>query len=79
MNKLFVVAAGMTKSEGYKTINSFISGYRICKNENIAKGSFLTTVLVEKPGFSIYDLTVMEVPLDAIKEYLNLKEVMNET
>lgn len=66
MNKLFILSASVSKSEPGRTIHSLMQGYRACEGEDEAKGSFVSAVIREKPGFSILQLLCMAVPDDAL-------------
>ena len=69
-DRLFILCAALIKTDPDKTAFSAMQGYRVCANEDEAKGSFFDAVRVEKPGFYIADLLCMPVPATAIRKLM---------
>ena len=65
-DKLFLLCASLTKSGPGQVITSVMQGYRVTDDEEKAKGGFVTSVMKEKPDFSISQILCMAVPEDVI-------------
>jgi hypothetical protein len=64
--EVYVLAASLIKSEPGKSIHSLMQGYRVARSEDEAKGSFISSVMEEKPEFAISQLLCMVVPRAAL-------------
>lgn len=71
MGKLFILSASLVKYEPGKTITSIMQGYRLSESEDAAKGSFLTAVMAERPGFPICEILCLEIPEATIRAALS--------
>jgi hypothetical protein len=65
LEKTFVLSAQLSKIEytgtQVKTHSSMMMGLRRCATLEEAKGSFVLSVLKEKPGFAIDEILSMEI------------------
>ena len=75
MEKLYILAASLVKSEPGRTATSLMQGWRLSSSEDAAKGAFLSTVMAEKPDFCIAQLLTMEIPESVLRAAL---EASNE-
>lgn len=69
--KLFILSCILEKKEGFARITSSMMGYRFTETEDEATGSFIKSVNLKKPGFSIDTLLCSEVPRDEILNNLD--------
>ena len=70
---LWIFMATVSKRSEGSYITSAILGWRINASENEAKGSFLSVVETEKPGFSIDEITCIQVPEAALRFALGME------
>ncbi|MGI4800877.1 MAG: hypothetical protein ACRYG8_44010 [Janthinobacterium lividum] len=68
--QLWLLSAGVQKNIPGATITSHLHGYRLCVTEGEARGSFLITVMAEKPGFSITEMLCSAIPDNALQAAL---------
>ena len=73
MVKLYSLAALMQKSTTDKNFNTttttvVINGYKVCNNENEAKGWFLTECKNSKPDWFLVEILCSEVSLEEIEK-----------
>lgn len=60
--RLFALSASLFIRDGNKTTTSLIQGWRRCRNEDEARGSFFKVIEDTKPGFAIEQMLCMEIP-----------------
>lgn len=68
--RLWLLSASVRKEVPGANITSHLHGYRLCASEDEARGSFLTCVMAEKPGFALTEMLCSTVPDDALRAAL---------
>lgn len=71
--RMWLLAAMVSRREVSATKMSMVSGYRVTASEDAARGSFLRSVQEAKPGFSVDELNCMEIPASALRLALGLE------
>ena len=71
---LWVLSARLSKQEPGLQITSGMCGWRICEFEATAKGLFMEAIAENKPGFSIDEISCLQVPDSALRQALGLPE-----
>jgi hypothetical protein len=66
----YILCAQVTKSDAGTYTHSAVTGYRTAPTPEAAKGDFIDMVFREKPGFAIYEITIMPVPPNHLEEAL---------
>lgn len=76
MSKTFYVLSALLSKQGVgNTTTSGMCGWRICDNEDEARGSFFAAAQREKPGFAVVDITCTPVPENDLRFALGLEEI----
>lgn len=70
---VWLLMALVSRRDMVSNTASCLMGWRVMTSEDEARGSFLRSVEREKPGFSIDDLTVTQLPESTMRLALGLE------
>ena len=73
-NKLWSLSAMISKSIPGGMSHNNCLGYRVSTSEDAARGSFISWVFSEYPGFGVNNLLCLEIPRETMRSVMGLPE-----
>lgn len=72
---IWLLMALLSKRDGIASIASCMMGWRVMEDEDEARGSFMRSIEREKPGFSLDNLTITQLPESTMRCALGMEAV----